>query len=81
MISKARPLRVKVSPVAAFTIDAIKHRAQVNLLPGCDMRSDGLNCFAGIIDANYAHADIVVGSCKPRDMPQVSTPCRTAARP
>ena len=64
------PLRVKVSPVAAFTTEAIKRWAQVNLLPGCDVRSDGLNCFAGVIDAGCAHSYIVAGSRKPRDMPQ-----------
>jgi hypothetical protein len=32
--------------------------------------SDGLNCFAGVIDAGCAHSYIVVGDRKPRDLPQ-----------
>ena len=42
----------------------------MNLEPGCDVRSDGLGCFAGVIDAGCAHSYIVVGSRKPRDLPQ-----------
>ena len=64
------PMRVKLSPVAAFTKKAITGWARVNLMPGCDVRSDGLNCFAGVIDAGCAHSYIVVGKRKPRDLPQ-----------
>lgn len=64
------PMRVKLSPVAGFTCEAITHWAKANLLPGCDVRSDGLGCFAGVIDAGCAHSYIVVGQRKPRDMPQ-----------
>lgn len=66
------PLRVKLAAVAGFTREAITHWAKANLLPGCDVRSDGLNCFAGVIDAGCAHSYIVVGSRKPREMPQLS---------
>jgi hypothetical protein len=34
------------------------------------VRSDGLSCFADVIDAGCAHSYIVVGNRKPRDMPQ-----------
>jgi transposase-like protein len=64
------PLRVKLSPIAGFTASAIANWARLNLLPGCDVRSDGLNCFAGVIDAGCAHTFIVVGQRKPRDLPQ-----------
>lgn len=64
------PMRVKLSPVTGFTCEAITQWAKANLLPGCDVRSDGLNCFAGVIDAGCAHSYIVVGQRKPRDMPQ-----------
>jgi transposase-like protein len=64
------PLRVKISPLASFTREAITHWAKHNLLPGCDVRSDGLNCFAGVIDAGCAHSYIVVGARKPRELPQ-----------
>jgi transposase-like protein len=64
------PLRVKLNQVAGFTREAITHWARANLLPGCDVRSDGLACFAGVIDAGCAHSYIVVGKRLPRDMPQ-----------
>jgi len=60
------PMRVKISPVSGFTREAIAQWAKTHLLPGCD----GLNCFAGVIDAGCAHSYIVVGPRKPRDMPQ-----------
>jgi transposase-like protein len=63
------PLRIKVSPVPAFTREAIKTWAKVNLLPSCDVLSDGLACFAGIIDADCAHTYVVVGQRKPRELP------------
>ncbi|WP_119157988.1 IS1595 family transposase, partial [Caldimonas tepidiphila] len=64
------PMRVKISPVRSFTREAITQWARANLLPGCDVRSDGLNCFAGVIDAGCAHSYIVVGDRKPRELPQ-----------
>ncbi|HNO73992.1 MAG TPA: IS1595 family transposase [Accumulibacter sp.] len=64
------PMRVKVSPVAGFTHHAIARWARANLLPGCDVRSDGLACFAAVIDAGCAHSYIVVGNRKPRELPQ-----------
>ena len=63
-------MRVKVSPLAAFTREAVAQWAKINLLAGSDVRSDGLNCFAGVIDAGCAHSYVVVGDRKPRDMPQ-----------
>jgi transposase-like protein len=65
-----RPLRVKLAPLAGFTRDAVADWAKLNLAPGCDVRSDGLACFAGVIDAQCAHSFIVVGARKPRDLPQ-----------
>ena len=67
---EGHPLRVKISPVPSFTRETIATWAKANLLPGCDVRSDGLNCFAGVIDAGCAHSYIVVGRRKPRDLPQ-----------
>jgi hypothetical protein len=64
------PLRVKVSPVPAFTRQAIAKWARGNLLPSCDVLSDGLACFAGVIDADCAHTFVVVGDRKPRELPQ-----------
>ena len=64
------PMRVKLSCVTGFTCEAITIWARANLTPGCDVRSDGLACFAGVIDAGCAHSYIVVGTRKPRDLPQ-----------
>jgi transposase-like protein len=64
------PLRVKLSPLAGFTRQAISDWAKVHLLPGSDVRSDGLSCFAGVTDAGCAHSYVVVGQRKPREMPQ-----------
>lgn len=64
------PLRVKLSPLSGFTREAIATWAKVHLQPGCDVRTDGLNCFAGVIDAGCAHSFVVVGQRKPREMPQ-----------
>ena len=64
------PMRVKVSALAGFTRGAIATWAKSNLMPGCDVRSDALSCFAGVIDAGCAHSYVVVGQRKPRDMPQ-----------
>jgi transposase-like protein len=64
------PMRVKMSQIAGFTSQAITDWARTNLMPGCDVRSDGLACFAGVVDAGCAHSYIVVGKRLPRDMPQ-----------
>ena len=64
------PLRVKLSPIPGFTTKAITDWARLHLAPGCDVRSDGLSCFAGVIDAGCAHSYVVVGTRKPRDLPQ-----------
>jgi hypothetical protein len=67
---RQHPRRVKLSPIAGFTTEAISTWAKQNLAPGCDVRSDGLACFAGVIDAGCAHSYVVVGDRKPRDLPQ-----------
>jgi len=67
---KGHPLFIKINQISAFSTSAISDWARTNLLPGCDVRSDGLACFAGVIDAGCAHSYVVVGRRKPRDMPQ-----------
>lgn len=67
---EGHPLFVKINQIAAFSITAITDWARTNLLPGSDVRSDGLACFAGVIDAGCAHSYIVVDRRKPRDLPQ-----------
>jgi len=66
---KGHPLRVKMSPVPAFSTKAVKDWALANLVPGTSVLSDGLSCFAGVIDAGCAHSYIVVGQRKPREVP------------
>ena len=67
---QGHPMRVKLSQVAGFTCEAITAWARTNLLPGCDVRCDGLACSAGVIDAGCAHSYIVEGRRLPREMPQ-----------
>lgn len=67
---KGHPIRVKLGAIKTFSREAVATWAKANLLPGCDVRSDGLACFAGVIDAGCAHSYVVVGSRKPREMPQ-----------
>jgi hypothetical protein len=64
------PLYVKLTPVAGFTSVAIAKWAKSNLVPGSDVLSDGLGCFAAVTDAGCAHTVLVVGQRKPRDLPQ-----------
>lgn len=66
---RGHPMGVKMSPVPAFSAKAITEWARKNLMPGTNVLSDGLNCFAGVIDAGCAHSYIVVGQRKPRDLP------------
>ena len=67
---RGHPMQVKLHQVAGFTCGAITTWARANLRPGCDVRSDGLACFAGMIDADCVHSHIVVGGRLPREMPQ-----------
>ena len=64
------PLFVKLSLVKGFNSAAIKDWAVNNLAPGCKVLSDGLTCFNAVTDANCTPTVNVVGSCKPRDLPQ-----------
>jgi transposase-like protein len=66
---EGHPLYVKMSPIPGFTLKAVANWARSNLLPGTNVLSDGLNCFAGVIDAGCAHSYIVVGDRKPRELP------------
>lgn len=64
------PRHVKLAALAGFTYEAIADWAKLNLAPGSDVRSDGLACFAGVMQAGCAHSYIVVGARKPRELPQ-----------
>jgi transposase-like protein len=66
------PLYAKMTPVPGFTRTAIAAWAANVLTPGCHVTSDGLACFAGVTDAGCGHQAIVVGSRKPKDLPEFS---------
>jgi hypothetical protein len=67
---EGHPLRVKLTPVSGFTNKAIADWAKTNLSPGCSVLSDGLGCFAAVIEAGCHHQAIIVGGRKPKDMPE-----------
>lgn len=67
---KGRPLHLKLSLVSGFTSQAIGKWAKAALMPGTFVTSDGLSCFAAVADAGCFHIPVVVGSVKPRDLPQ-----------
>jgi transposase-like protein len=64
------PVYLKLTMVAGFTRDAIKEWANAHLAPGTVVTSDGLGCFAAVIDAGCVHMPTVVGDRKPRDLPE-----------
>lgn len=66
---QGHPLRVKLNAVPTFSRKAITQWAKANLKPGCDVFSDGLGCFAGVIDADCSHTYEVAAGRKPRELP------------
>jgi hypothetical protein len=63
------PLRAKFTQLPGFTRKAIAEWASATLSPGSTVLSDGLACFAGVIDAGCAHQPTVVGGRKPKELP------------
>lgn len=43
--------------------------ASATLRPGSTIHSDGLACFAAVTDAGCAHQPMIVGGCKPKELP------------
>lgn len=68
--SEGRPLYIKMAPIPGFTRKALAIWANEDLTPGCVVTSDGLGCFAGVIDAGCQHKVIVAGGRKPKDLPE-----------
>lgn len=66
---EGRPMYLKLAVLSGFTIEAVKHWAQASLRPGSTVYSDGLGCFAAVTEAGCIHVPTVVGSAKPRDLP------------
>ena len=77
------PLRVKLTPVAGFTVKAIEDWALENLAPDAMVSSDGLACFSAVTAAGCMHEPTAVAGRKPKDMPELSgsTPCSAISRP
>lgn len=64
------PLRVKLTLVPTFSSAAISAWARINQLPGSNVRSDSMPCFAGVVIAGCARSYVIVGRRKPRELPQ-----------
>ncbi|AHE97760.1 IS1595 family transposase [Thioalkalivibrio paradoxus] len=64
------PLRVKLTPVAGFSFQAITEWARAYLTPGSTVHSDGLACFNAVTMAGCRHQPTVVAGRKPKDLPQ-----------
>jgi transposase-like protein len=67
---KGHPIYMKATAISGFTRQAIASWAKASLKPGCDVLSDGLACFSGIVEAECAHSYVVVGVRKPRELSQ-----------
>lgn len=63
------PLRVKLSQVQGFTIDAIQAWALRYLAPGTQVYTDGLPCFSGVTVADCLHIPINMNGRKPKEVP------------
>ena len=70
---RGHPLYLKLNLVRGLTFNAIGKRARASLAPRTQLSSDGLACFAAVSDAGYLHAPMMVGSLKPRDLPELNT--------
>lgn len=64
------PRFAKITPVPGFTSQAICTWARASLAKGTHVLSDGLGCFAAVVDAGCTHTVEVVGQRKPRELPQ-----------
>jgi len=67
---RGQPVHLKLNMVSGFTWTAISHWAQTHLAPQTLVLSDGLPCFAAVADAGCVHLPRVVGTLKPRDLPE-----------
>lgn len=65
-----RPLRVCLTPVPGFTLNAISAWASDHLAPGSAVFSDGLACFGAVTAAGCHHHPTVIAGRKPKDVPE-----------
>ena len=66
---KGHPMHLKLNPVSGFTSAAIGNGAKADLAAGATLTSDGLACFAAVVEAGCAHVLMVVDGLEPRDLP------------
>ena len=64
------PLRVRLTPVAGFTSEAVLSWAKANVAPGSAVFSDGLACFGAVTAAACSHHPTVMAGRKPKEMPE-----------
>ncbi len=61
---QGRPERLRLSPVGGFRLQELEAWARRRLQPGTVVRSDGLNCFRGVVAAGCEHQPRVTGGGK-----------------
>lgn len=64
------PMHLKLCVLSGFSSQVLGKWATANLTPGTVVSSDGLGCFAAVTGAGCLHLPTVVGTLKPRDLPQ-----------
>ncbi len=64
------PLRVRLTPVPGFTLQAVTAWAKEPLSPGSAVFSDGRACFAAVTDAGCTHHPTGMAGRKPRAVPE-----------
>ena len=67
---RGHPRYLKLNLVSGFTREAISKWAKAHLSPQTTVISDGLGCFAAAADGGCKHVPVVVGTRRPRDLPQ-----------
>ena len=67
---QGNPMYLKLNMVRGFTLDSISKWALASLAPDTRVISDGLGCFAAVVDAGCVHQPKVVGALKPRELPE-----------
>ena len=65
-----RPNRVRLTPVAGFTLKAISAWAKGHLAPTSTVFSDGLACFGAVTEAGCSHRPTVMAGRKPKEVPE-----------
>lgn len=71
LTEEGHPLRIKVTQVDGFTLNAIAQWARQNLALGSTVLSDGRACFNAVTQAGCTHQCTVVAGRKPKDVPEL----------